>query len=143
ADSESIGKVLREFLDFCGDNIIIGHCVEIDMAFLGREIKRLTGKKFRNKSVDTLAVYRWLCGRYYHRDSVAAKNPTLYDIAAEFAIPAEIGHHAMMDAYITAQLFQRFIPALQCCGVHQIGDLLRIGDLSRGGLSAPGEFSNF
>ncbi|MEO5359084.1 MAG: 3'-5' exonuclease [Nitrospirota bacterium] len=140
--SDGIEKVLREFIDFCGDDIIVGHCVEIDMAFLGREIRKLTGRPFRNKSVDTLAVYKWLSHRHYHVDN-APRHPSLYEIAKHFSISTEISHNAMMDAYIAAQLFQRFTHALQRCGVQKIGDLLRIGNSSKGGIHTPGEFSNF
>jgi hypothetical protein len=50
-----------------------------------------------------------------------------------------------MDSYITAQLFQRFIPALANYGVKQIGDLLRIGNPSKGGVNTTtsAEFNNF
>ncbi|MBF0457387.1 MAG: 3'-5' exonuclease [Nitrospirae bacterium] len=142
--SDGMETVVREFIDFCGDDVIIGHCVEIDMAFLGRDIRKLTGRRFRNKSVDTLSVYKWLLSRnYYNMDNTLTKNSSLYEIAKYFSIPVEISHNAIMDAYITAQLFQRFIPALQCCGSQQIGDLLRIGNPSKGGVIVSGEFSNF
>ncbi|MBF0487691.1 MAG: 3'-5' exonuclease [Nitrospirae bacterium] len=140
--SKGIEEVLQELIDFCGDGVIIGHCVDIDLAFLGRETKRLTGRPFRNKSIDTLAVYKWLSDRHYHSDSISlGTNPSLYEIAKHFAIPASVSHNAIMDAYITAQLFQRFIAALACCGVERIGDLLRIGN--QGGAIKSGEFSNF
>ena len=34
-----IDSVLSEFLDFCGEDIIVGFCVSIDMEFLNREAK--------------------------------------------------------------------------------------------------------
>lgn len=37
--SESIEDVLKEFLAFCGDDVVVGHCVEIDLTFLDRETK--------------------------------------------------------------------------------------------------------
>jgi hypothetical protein len=50
-----------------------------------------------------------------------------------------------MDAYITAQLLQRFIPLLAEAGVHDIGNLLRIGIPFKGGdnFKLTSVFSNF
>jgi hypothetical protein len=42
-------------------------------------------------------------------------------------------HHAMVDAYITAQVFQRFLSLLAQEGIATVGDLVRIGDPDGGG----------
>ncbi|MBF0566058.1 MAG: 3'-5' exonuclease [Nitrospirae bacterium] len=144
---EGIEKVLREFIDFCGSDVVVGHCVEIDLAFLGRETRKLTGKPFTNPFIDTLALYGWLTSRHYPIgcSSRACGNSSLYEIAKHFAIPATIAHNAIMDAYITAQLFQRFISELSNYGVKNVGDLLRIGNPSKGGIDSitSGEIYNF
>jgi hypothetical protein len=50
-----------------------------------------------------------------------------------------------MDAFTTAQLFQRFLPLLIEAGAKDIGDLLKLGIPFKGGdrFSLSGEFSNF
>ena len=41
------------------------------------------------------------------------------------------GHTALGDAYITAQLFQRFLPLLAEAGIRDLKGLLRVGDPER------------
>jgi len=36
-----------------------------------------------------------------------------------------------MDAFMTAQVFQRLLPRLQTSGIMTLGDLLRVGDPKR------------
>jgi hypothetical protein len=50
-----------------------------------------------------------------------------------------------MDAFATAQLFQRFIPLLKEAGEKNIGELLKIGRPFEGGdrFNISGEFGNF
>ncbi|MCG6551002.1 MAG: 3'-5' exonuclease [Candidatus Magnetominusculus sp. LBB02] len=137
--SEGIETALRDVIDFCGDRIIIGHCIDIDMAFLNREAVKLTGRPLKNQSLDTLAVYKWLLSRHCYKGDVPL-NPSLYDIAKRFDIPVDISHNAVMDAFIAAQLLQRFISALCQCGVKYAGDLLRVGNA--GCIITRGEISN-
>ena len=47
-----ISSVLREFLDYCGSDILVGFCVSIDMEFLNREAKRLFGAPMGNRIID-------------------------------------------------------------------------------------------
>jgi len=52
----------------------------------------------------------------------------------------EKAHTALGDAYVTAQLFQRFLPLLADAGVTRLTGLLRVGDPQRQAenLLAPG-----
>ena len=69
----------------------------------------------------------------------------LSDIAKCFDVPVNGAHNALMDAFITAQLLQRFFPLLIEAGVQDIGDLIKIGIPFKGGdqFNLSGEFSNF
>ena len=57
AASPAIGPVLEEFLDFCGESVLVGHFISIDLAFLNREMKRLRSAAIRNRAVDTFSIY--------------------------------------------------------------------------------------
>lgn len=142
-----IDSVLLEFLDFCGEDVILGHCLAIDLAFLNREAKRVLGAGLPNSAVDTFAVYGSLRKRLSsHRAfSVPLKDYKLDAMARSFGVQVQGSHNAMMDAYITAQLFQRFIPLLIEAGIQNLGDLLKAGDPSKGGdiNSYSGEVCNF
>jgi len=54
-------------------------------------------------------------------------------------------HNALMDAFASAQLFQRYIPALIGAGARDVGELLKIGIPFKGGdrFELTGEFLNF
>ena len=78
--------------------------------------------------------------------SLPETGTSLYDIARIFGIPLEGAHNALQDAFITAQLLQRFLPLLGAAGVMDIADLRRIGTPFEGGdhhRPPIGEFSNF
>jgi DNA polymerase-3 subunit epsilon len=145
--SPGIEPVLAEFLEFCGTDVLVGHFISIDLAFLNREMKRLRGHEIPNAVVDTFSIYEWLRERQKSRDCFATPLAgfRLYDIVKCFGIPVNGAHNAIMDAYTTAQLFQRFLPLLTESGARDIGDLLNIGIPFEGGdrFRLSGEISNF
>ena len=145
--SPVIGPVLDEFLEFCGADVLVGHFISIDLAFLNREMKRLRKAAIRNRVVDTFSIYEWLRKRGKSRDCFATPltGYRLYDIARCFGVPVNGAHNAIMDAYATAQLFQRFLPLLAEAGSGNIGDLLKIGIPFEGGdrFGLTGEITNF
>ncbi|MFA5354531.1 MAG: 3'-5' exonuclease [Thermodesulfovibrionales bacterium] len=141
-DGHSIEDALSGLSRFCGDDIVTGHFISIDLAFINREMKRLFRKRLKNAAVDTFALYDWLRmrgkvdhPRYYR----------LYEIAKAMDIPVEGSHNALVDAFITAQLFQRLLPGLMEAGVTDLGGILSIGHPSKGGegKSVYGEICNF
>ncbi len=142
-----IGSVLAEFEAFCDDAVLVGHFVAIDLAFLNRELKRVRGRNIQNPVLDTFSIYEWLRKRDKARNCPTTRMAgfRLYDIVKCFDIAVNGAHNAVMDAYITAQLLQRFFPLLAEAGVENIGDLLDIGIPFEGGdrFGLTGEFSNF
>lgn len=130
-----IEPVLWELLKFCGDDILVGHCIAIDLGFLNREMKLAFGKTIKNPAVDTYSLFEFLKRRMPEGSAFSdlKKEFRLYDIAKKFGIAVAGGHNALMDSYITAQLFQRFLPLLLDLGIESVGDLLRVGNPSRGG----------
>lgn len=126
----SIDRLLPEFLDYCGSAIAVGHVVSIDLTFLNHDMKRIYGAPFPNPAVDTYALYRWLrkkeeqvCSYY---DAVADIS-SLYALAEKYGISVNGAHNALSDAFVTAQLFQRFLSMLPQYGIATVGDLIRIG----------------
>lgn len=122
--------LLPEFLDFCGSRIIVGHFVAIDINFISMEIKRLYGSHLQNASVDTLKLYTWI--RQKEEDVCAyhgglSERTDLRSLAQKYNIPVNISHNALDDAFVAAQVFQRFISFLPKYGIKTVGDLIRIG----------------
>ena len=146
-EKPNIDTILNEFLQYCANDIIIGHCVSIDLSFINREMKRVYGKTFQNPVIDTFNVYEWLREKVPTRTcfSSSPKDASLFEIAKCFSIAVRGAHDALIDAFITAQLLQRFMPVLIDIGVEHIGELLRIGHPLEGGdkLKTSSEISNF
>ncbi len=129
-DKPSIGEVLNDFLKFCEGAVVVGHFLSLDLAFLNKEMKRLQGRKFRQPVADTLQVHQWMQdnsrgarGQY----DACEENKDLFSLAKKYHIQVSAAHNALMDAFITAQLFQRFLSFLPGLGVGTVRELLRIG----------------
>ncbi len=143
-----ISAVLKEFVDFCGADILVGFCVDVDMAFLNREMKRLFGAPLENQLIDIYPVFEWLLKNTGFREKGAAVMPSryqLYDIARYFDIEVNGAHNAIIDAFITAQIFQRFIPVLSRAGMKSAADLVKLTKNFKGGdrNTLSGSISNF
>jgi DNA polymerase III subunit epsilon len=147
AAEPKIDSVLADFLDFCGDDVLAGHFITIDLAFLNREMKRIYGAPLKNAAVDTFSIYGWLeqwCGSlpFFANPLTGCR---LYDIVKRFDIPVSGAHNAIMDAFTTAQLLQRFIPLLARAGVLDQEELFKIGAPFEGGdrFGLTRDFGNF
>lgn len=142
-----IETALRDLLSFCGRDVLVGHFVSIDLGFLCRDARRISGEPLENPVIDTFSIYTWLRKRMQTAACFAGreKGVALYDVARCFHIVVEGAHNAVQDAFLTAQLLQRFLPLLQDAGVKDMGDLLRIGAPFEGGdhhHRPAGEFTN-
>ncbi len=133
--SEVVGKpsidgVLDDFLKFCEGAVVVGHFFSLDLKFLNKELKRLRGKKFPYPVADTQRAHEWMRdqskgarGQY----DACEENTDLFSLAKKYHIQVSAAHNALMDAFITAQLFQRFLSFLPEFGVRTVDDLLSIG----------------
>lgn len=131
--SETLGApnmetLLPEFLEFCKDRVLVGHFVSMDMGFVNNEMQRLTGNTLDNMAVDTIALYRHmsLCEgdrcAFYDEEH---EDVNLFTLAGKYDINVTGAHNALGDAYVTAQLFQRFLSILQGRGGKTLKDLLK------------------
>jgi DNA polymerase-3 subunit epsilon len=147
AEQPRIEAALEEFLDYVGNDVLVGHFISIDRSFLNREMKRIHGCVLPNPALDTYSIYEWLRKRQRARDCFTTPfaGYRLYDIIKCFDIPVHGAHNAIMDAFATAQLFQRFIPYFPEAGVQYLGELLKAGKPFEGGdqFNISGEFGNF
>ena len=130
AESPDIDILLPELISFCGDSILVGHFVSIDIGFINKEMRRLHGADIRNPAVDTGNIYKWL--QRHGAESCAFQGEAHEDIslralASKYGICVNGVHNALTDAFITAQIFQRFLSELRSRGIKKIGDLVRIG----------------
>lgn len=125
-----IESMLPEFLAFCRGSVLVGHHVAMDLRFLNAELQRCHGAPVANPTVDTLSLAAWLWKREgdYSAFHEEPRGPVdLFSLATARGIPVHHAHDAAYDAYITAQLFQRYLALLPKHGVRTVGELVRIG----------------
>jgi len=126
-----IGAVLEDFAAFCGDDVLIGHFVEIDLDFLRAACAKAGLPPLANPALDTWPLYDWLSSRSPEDGGPGLprlKDPRLPELARALGVPCCGEHNALRDAYVTAQVFQRLLRRLPRWGIATSGDLLRIGD---------------
>lgn len=127
-DKPPIGSVLQEFRDFCAGCVVVGHFVSLDLAVLNRECRRHHGDKIDLPAIDTWRIHTWI---QYHNSAAARQfrengDDDLFSLAKKYHIPVAKAHDALGDAFIAAQLLQRFLRLLPGLGVRTLKDLLRI-----------------
>lgn len=128
-----VGDVLPGFVEFCGQSLLVGHFLSIDMYFLNQAAKRELGGTLANPGVDTMRLARGYRGKRHvhqfggveHQDSYS-----LEDLGREFGLPLFSPHDALEDAMQTAYLFLFLIHKLKQGGVTTLKDLYRSGRLS-------------
>jgi DNA polymerase III subunit epsilon len=125
----AIGSMIEDFLKFCAGAVVVGHFLSLDLGVLNREMKRLDRGRFPQPAADTLRAHEWMQdqsrgarGQY----DACEENKDLFSLANKYQIPVSAAHNALMDAFITAQLFQRFLSSLPALGVRTVKDLLQI-----------------
>lgn len=119
-------QILRNFLYFLDDSIIVGHFIIIDLAFLKKEIRQYLNINFNPISIEILFIYRWLIDIKVLPEEFRT-NTSLVDIAQSLEIETRGIHNALADAFITAQIFQKLIGYLATVKIFSIDYLLKIG----------------
>jgi DNA polymerase III subunit epsilon len=125
----SADVVIRNFLDFCGESVIVGHFLSLDLSFLNKQMKELFNRTVQGPVIDTFRIYSWMkeCGDSYSHFGNGDGATDLFSVAQKFEIRVSDAHDALMDAFVTAQLFQRFLAFLPGMGVRTMKELLMIG----------------
>ncbi|MDX1775385.1 MAG: 3'-5' exonuclease [Desulfobulbales bacterium] len=127
--AEDLLEVIGDFVKFIGDAVLIGHFVHIDQNFVNKPLLQKFGVALKNPALDTSTLHDWL----YENDSQFARHykgmtmkSDLFSMAKKYGVDGGKAHNAFSDAYITAQLFQRFASYLPGCGVKTLKELLKI-----------------
>jgi DNA polymerase III subunit epsilon len=119
--------VLRDFEQYIRGAVLVGHFVRIDRDVLRKEFAAL-GWKLEQSAVCTARVYRWLDTQRANLRGLdeSPADSDLYSIAAHYGLPVAQAHHALDDAYLTAQVWQRLLVELEKTGIRTLKQLLRI-----------------
>ncbi len=128
--SPPIADILPDFLDYCGNSMIIGHNIGLDMAFINKALKQCLGGILYNPCLDTMRmarIYReeqWI--NYYDRYNLSVSY-NLKELSKEYGLPVFPEHNAMNDAIQAAYLFLYLVHKLQHGSIRTLKDLYMAG----------------
>ena len=86
-------SVLPDFLDFVGDDFVIGHNVLFDVRFIAA-----SNGEFKNKYIDTMKIFRKLHPNLLHH--------RLSDMVDFYGKQNESAHRALSDCFATQACFE-------------------------------------
>ena len=138
ADKPGFSQVLGEFLDFIGDDVLVGHNIKrFDMNFIYRDCQRYFGQTIDNDYIDTLHMAKQCFPAWKHR--------RLENLAEHYGISTQGAHRALQDCHMNQQVFELMAQDIAKAansggGVHQLGNLNfgQIGEM-QGNSSPQGE----
>jgi DNA polymerase-3 subunit epsilon len=126
AEGGSPQQVLKDFLEFAAGAVLVGHFVHYDIDIVHKELAA-AGCEWKQTSIDTAAVHRWLEVKRQHYPVEAFDERTirtdLAAVATHYGVALEEAHHALADAFVTAQVWQRELATLAGRGIHTWRDL--------------------
>ena len=116
-------EALRQFLEYLGDGIIVGHHIGHDVETFNAGYERHFGFRLENPSLDTMALTLHLerDGAFGDRDAI--QQFSLDALCTLFGIIPHDRHTAAGDAFMTALVFQRL---LRLAGKHGRTTLSRL-----------------
>jgi DNA polymerase III subunit epsilon len=126
----SMEEVLPDFIEFCGDSLLVGHFVGLDMHFLNKALRATLRGILSNPSIDTMRLARRYTDNgtqdfFGNHDHASSYN--LDHLAQEFHLPTFNPHDALEDALQTAYLFLYLVKKFQQGGVKTLKDLYSAG----------------
>jgi len=125
-----IKEALTDFLNFAGNDILVGHNVKFDYRFLSHSVKSNLGIKLKRPQIDTLGISRFL---------LKLKSNTLDSVAKRLGFGDFKHHRALEDAKMTAKIFLKFLSMLK--EQHKVHKLSEFNDLME--TSTPGSSKRY
>jgi DNA polymerase III subunit epsilon len=124
ATAPAMQEVARAFRGALSGRFILAWAAEVEIAFL-RKVFGGGRRAWRRRTIDV----RTLIMAVERPSGDADRGPGYYALSAaatRFGVPVEQTHHALDDAFMTAELFLVAANALEARGRDSIRDLLRI-----------------
>lgn len=97
--------IISKFMDFIGDDILVGHNVTFDMGFMNAALTRMKRSRLQMPVIDTLEMSRTLHSEY--------RNHKLDSLAKRYNIVLEHHHRADSDAETTGYLMYKLFDELE------------------------------
>ena len=92
----AINIVLPEFLEFLGDDIILGHNIKFDISFLNDKANKYLNKSINNNYVDNLLFSRQLLPGMSH---------SLENLSHYFNLDTTGEHRSLKDVELTYEVY--------------------------------------
>src|SRR4051812_32199430 len=108
--------VVRRFLAFAGDALLVAHNAGFDQRFLEQQLVTLDGRRLSEPPLCTAALARRLLEGRLRRVGLAS-------LANFFGVPTAPCHRALPDAEATAQVLVRLIGLSQELGAQRLSEL--------------------
>src|SRR3989344_4688594 len=103
-NGQSIDSVIKKFLEFLGNSIVVGHNIrEFDWLFILYYTRKFKWPQPENKIIDTLELSRKL---------LSLPSNTLSNVANYFGFDNKDAHRAMPDAEMNAKVFLKLMELL-------------------------------
>jgi DNA polymerase-3 subunit epsilon len=113
-DAPDAGTVLRQFVEYIGDAVLVAHNAAFDKKFLDIAADRFHLPQVENPILDTLFLSYGI-----HKEF---QGHNLDAIAERLGITIEGRHTSLGDARATAEIFLRLLPLLESRGLRTLGD---------------------
>lgn len=130
ADKPYIEAVLPELLAFCGDSLIVGHHVGLDMAFINRVSRTLFGGALATPCIDTMRLaqaWEQECWERTFDPFQPNISYNLRDLADHYGLPKFKEHDALEDAMQAAYLFVYLVRKMRGGSIRTLRDLFMAG----------------
>ncbi len=111
-DRPGAETVLPSFGFYCRDTVLVSHCAEFDMLFLGQQGKSL-GLELDNPVLDTMLLATAVL--------TSRRDQSLESTVRRMGASLHARHSSLGDALSAAEVFLRLIPLLEKQGVHTLG----------------------
>jgi DNA polymerase-3 subunit epsilon len=125
-----VDEVLPRFIRFCGDALIVGHFVTLDITFLNRFALEALGGTLSNPTVDTMRLakgYKEAGFMESHGHTNLSTSYNLSDLTREFNLPQFKAHDALEDALQTAYLFLFLVKKMKRGRIRTLKELYEAG----------------
>jgi len=111
-----VSSVVRRFLAFAGDDLLVAHNARFDQRFLERQLVFMHGRRLSEPPLCTAALARRLLEGRRRRVGLAS-------LAQFFGVPTTPCHRALPDAEATAEVLVHLIGLAQELGARRLSEL--------------------
>jgi DNA polymerase-3 subunit epsilon len=121
SEAPLLAEVLADFARFCAGAILVGHQVALDRAFLSRA---------NHPGAAQLAGQIWFDTQRAGQQ-LGLASTSLSGLAQHYQIVLPRRHHALTDAFITAQIWQRQLHQCKASGLDTLPALAKLAQIGR------------